>query len=384
MKVFALEEKEIVPGVVLLRESVVQMPLAAISDGGLFDGLLEADDGYAFGVDAPRALGPSPSGRGGDDPIETTASRLGPVRYRPDDAMRRSAGKPRTVARAIIGYFDTRSALRFLRWNFVPTVATNDLDRTVRQARLHGWSRGFEARIEEILRKIVADIDTPSLRDEPRPAPLVPMDTLSEWYSLVPTPTGRGGRLVRRYGVTHLRVVAAPEVMDLDGHRIPRSSFLVRVRNDPQPFVAWDGRTERPYLDGSIERLPSDLLETLDRHGTLYGATAIDTLPAPHLAARYVLRIPSRAEARKVQPKAMRSGLLTAAAAVLVDPRSPIRIPRGTPVIDDPAEALGVLAYTARRLHVPPAEADDLLPFWDLSPLLETKPRYLLALDVAA
>lgn len=384
MKVFALEEKEIVPGVVLLTESIVRMPLAAISEGGIFDGLFEADDLYAFGVDAPRALVPCPPVRDGDVLIETTPTRLGPLRYRPDDGTRRGEGKPRTVARAIIGYFDTRSALRFLRWNFVPTIATHDLDRTVRQARLHGWSRGFEARIEEVLRKTVADIDTASLRDEPRAAPLVPMDTLSEWYSLVPTPTGRRGRLVRRYGVTHLRVVAAPEVMDLDGHPIPRSSFVVRVRNDAQPLVAWDGRNERQYLDGSLESLPSELLETLDRHGTLYGATAIDTLPAPHLAARYVLRVPSRAEARKVEPKAMRSGSPTAASAVLADPRRPIRIPRGTPVIDDPAEALGVLAYTARRLHVPPVEPDDLLPSWDLSNLLESKPRYLLALDVAA
>lgn len=157
-------------------------------------------------------------------------------------------------------------------------------------------------------------------------------------------------------------LLAAPVMVDYAGHAVERWQFLLATDDweaearfeHPYSYYAFDGQRGR-WLR-SLGANGSGLPEALLTLGRLQVPPGFDLLPQPGLAVRALLRVPARDEVTALPAEAGLARPSPGAAAhpaLLRDARSPIELPEGLPVIDDPVTATAIIRRTRRGIYLP-------------------------------
>ncbi len=167
-------------------------------------------------------------------------------------------------------------------------------------------------------------------------------------------------------------------------HVIPRVRYLLpaedwrrseNLRGHEFSLLCFDGRDHA--WRSSVLEVPARLLQAIEQRGRLYAGAAFDVLPQGHLRARAVVRLPSRKEAGDSLGRAEKAGRppvsLLRRPGFLLPSLAPIRLPRSTPVVDDPRAALFVWLRTTRGIYLP-----DDRPRPSSLIRLRTQPAYLI------
>ncbi len=137
---------------------------------------------------------------------------------------------------------------------------------------------------------------------------------------------------------------------EMEGFKVPRSCLAFMKRDSPffggreSSFVVWDSNQWRyvASIGEFLDRYGDTFENSIAYRNFLYAAGALS-----HYQAKAVLRLPPQKEAAEILEKGVAEPPSSLPPfGCLVDSRSPVHIPSDTPVIDQPKDALAVLART--------------------------------------
>jgi hypothetical protein len=147
----------------------------------------------------------------------------------------------------------------------------------------------------------------------------------------------------------------APATLQVRGYTVPRQVWIVPATDEERSLIH-DGQRLLGARRCRVD-VPESLLAALDAAGSVVPACSEAVLPAAHLRARCLVRVPPRADADALVPSVSslrsprRRALRTPA---LVRPSTdPVTLSLRLPVIDDPTLALWVHQRVVRGVYVP-------------------------------
>jgi len=369
VQVPAYLEHQAAPGVWLLESESIEMDMIAAIRGDL-TGV------EVLGADLPTALPDSRDTRGEAIPLTTAASI----------ALRKPfKGKKRV--HGLIVYSSMTALIDFLI-EFVAPEGDGPLDQALLAARSD--SHPDKAKLEGLL--FGSSVRHPGhleydWTDITDPMPLVERHEVERHATRLPL----HGKTYRMLSVTRRfdgrPFMAVTKRQRLNRHVIPRVGYIMSgvdwrhsdsLRGHEFSVLSFDGRGHAWH--SSIHDVPAPLLDAISRRGRLYAGAAFDVLPQGHLKARAVVRLPSAKEAQEHVSRAEKTPrapiMLLRRPGFMLPSLAPIRLPRSTPVIDNPSAALFAWLRTTRGIYIP----DDRPRSASLA-RLRTQPTYLILAD---
>ncbi len=161
--------------------------------------------------------------------------------------------------------------------------------------------------------------------------------------------------------------VTATRPVQVGKHRLDLPIQAV-FHHDEGRICWWDG--QRFGFCRDLDALPAQLAHALEKHGEPKPARWDQLRPAQDLMPRFLLRIPSRSEARALRRQRGTVPCGAAAPALLEPLGSTVPLLSssgellGIPVVDDPADAMAILRRTpggrAYNPHADPIHPDDV------------------------
>ncbi len=195
-----------------------------------------------------------------------------------------------------------------------------------------------------------------------RELPVAEIDNWSDDFHLT---EGVSGRMWHRCSDWHdqkEQIFLGHFLQEICGYSVPRVRYIKPV-NGYLPDSEEISDLSWLYFDSnrhgwsrSLEAIPENLRDSLDRSGTLLNSLNLDVLPTEHLICRGIVRIPPREEFAECQKnfsgKTAPHKFLENPSFVL-DSRYPVRIPEDAEIISCPEAAVWLMARTVNSIYIP-------------------------------
>ena len=151
--------------------------------------------------------------------------------------------------------------------------------------------------------------------------------------------------------------------LDIKGKQVPYSKFLIKPSRSEGNILLWDGNTFRlGFIDYSgefVDPLFDEKVNEMDSGGEIYSSSFFEYLPIPQAEVKFVVRIPSWDEVKKLRidtNKVIQKPPSVKDTVYMIDTLSAIRpekLSSAKVVIDDPEDALRIWSRTYSKIFVP-------------------------------